>query len=227
MLWRATTVAPSFLTGASMIMAGHQDQKFVCYPITPPAADGTQVLNWVAELPVAELPAPQDWSREVDRARFRDAFADWRFGWLDVPALIDGAERVYEYPLADRDPLDSWGSGRVTLLGDAAHPMYPIGSNGASQAILDAEALASALADGGDVAAALAGYQEARREATGRIILANRGNGPEQVMQLAHERAPDGFGDIEAVIPRAELEEIAARYKRLAGFAPEQVNRPA
>ncbi len=190
MLWRATTVAPSFLTGASMIMAGHQDQKFVCYPITPPAADGTQVLNWIAELPVAELPAPQDWSREVDRARFRDAFAAWRFGWLDVPALIDGAERVYEYPLADRDPLDSWGGGRVTLLGDAAHPMYPIGSNGASQAILDAEALAAALAAGDDVPAALAGYQAARREATGRIILANRGNGPEQVMQLARRAGP-------------------------------------
>jgi 2-polyprenyl-6-methoxyphenol hydroxylase-like FAD-dependent oxidoreductase len=224
MLWRATTLAPGFLTGASMIMAGHQDQKFVCYPITPPDADGRQVLNWVAELPVAEQPAPQDWSREVDRARFRDAFAGWRFDWLDVPSLIDGAERVFEYPLADRDPLSGWGKGRVTLLGDAAHPMYPIGSNGASQAILDAEALGPALASG-DVPDGLARYADARREPTGRIILANRGNGPEQVMQLAHERAPDGFADIEDVIPRAELEEIAARYKRLAGFAPEQVNR--
>jgi 2-polyprenyl-6-methoxyphenol hydroxylase-like FAD-dependent oxidoreductase len=223
MLWRATTLAPGFLTGASMIMAGHQDQKFVCYPITPPDASGRQVLNWVAELPVAEQPAPQDWSREVDRARFRDAFAAWRFDWLDVPALIDGAERVYEYPLADRDPLATWGGGRVTLLGDAAHPMYPIGSNGASQAILDAEALAAAFA--ADPGTALARYEQARREPTARIVLANRGNGPEQVMQLAHERAPDGFGDIEDVIPRAELEEIAARYKRLAGFAPEQVNR--
>ena len=183
------------------------------------------MLNWVAELPVAEAPAPQDWSREVDRGRFRDAFAAWRFAWLDVPALIDGAERVYEYPLAERDPLASWGGGRVTLLGDAAHPMYPIGSNGASQAILDAEALAAELA--GDPGNALARYEEARREPTGRIILANRGNGPEQVMQLAHERAPGGFDDIEDVIPRAELEEIAARYKRLAGFAPEQVNAPA
>ena len=226
MLWRATTLASSFLTGATMIMAGHQGQKFVCYPITPPATDGRQELNWVAELPVAELPPPQDWSREVDRGRFRDAFATWRFGWLDVPTLIDGAERVYEYPLADRDPLDGWGGGRVTLLGDAAHPMYPIGSNGASQAILDAEALAETLA-AGDPVTALARYADARREPTGRIILANRGNGPEHVMQLAHERAPDGFADIEDVIPRVELEEIAARYKRLAGFAPEQVNAPA
>ena len=226
MLWRATTRAPSFLTGATMIMAGHQDQKFVCYPITPPGADGRQTINWIAELPVADNPAPQDWSRVVDASRFRDAFAAWQFDWLDVPRLIDGATEIYEYPLADRDPLATWGDGRVTLLGDAAHPMYPIGSNGASQAILDAAALAAAIAAAADPVAALRAYQTERREPTGRIILANRGNGPEQVMQLAETRAPDGFEDIEAVIPRAELEEIAARYKVLAGFSPQQVNAP-
>ncbi len=225
MLWRSTTRAPSFLTGATMIMAGHRDQKFVCYPITPPGADGTQTINWIAELPVAENPAPQDWSRVVDVSLFREAFAGWRFDWLDVPGLIDGATQIFEYPLADRDPLATWGTGRVTLLGDAAHPMYPIGSNGASQAILDATALATALATAEPVAA-LAAYQRERREPTGRIILANRGNGPEQVMQLAEERAPGGFDDIEAVIPRVELEEIAARYKLLAGFSTQQVNAP-
>ncbi len=224
MLWRSMTRAPSFLSAATMIMAGHQDQKFVCYPIERPGADGLQTLNWIAELPVAENPAPQDWSRVVDASRFRDAFAAWRFGWLDVPGLIDGAGPIYEYPLADRDPLATWGSGRVTLLGDAAHPMYPIGSNGASQAILDAAALATAVVTVADPVAALAAYQDERREPTGRIILANRGNGPEQVMQLAEERAPNGFAAIEAVISRAELEEIAARYKLLAGFSPQQVN---
>ena len=226
MLWRSTTRAPSFLTGATMIMAGHQDQKFVCYPITPPGADGLQTINWIAELTVAEIPAPQDWSRVVEASLFRDAFATWRFDWLDVPRLIDGAGPIYEYPLADRDPLATWGNGRVTLLGDAAHPMYPIGSNGASQAILDAAALATALAGAADPVAAIAAYQDERREPTGRIILANRGNGPEQVMQLAEERAPGGFDDIEAVIPRTELEEIAARYKLLAGFSQQQVNTP-
>ncbi len=226
MLWRATTRAPSFLTGASMIMAGHQDQKFVCYPITPPDPTGLQTINWIAELPVAETPAPQDWSRVVDSSAFRERFAGWRFDWLDVPRLIDGAAHVYEYPLADRDPLASWGGGRITLLGDAAHPMYPVGSNGASQAILDAEALAGAIAANRDPVAALATYEDERRDATGRIILANRGNGPEQVMQLAEERAPDGFDDIETVIRHAELQEIADRYKRLAGFAPQQVNAP-
>ena len=142
-----------------------------------------------------------------------------------MPALIDGAAAVYEYPLSDRDPLDSWGEGPVTLLGDAAHPMYPIGSNGASQAILDAEALARSVAAATDATAAAAEYERERRPPTSRLVLLNRQNGPEQVMQLAEERAPGGFDDIEDVIPRTELESIADRYKAAAGFTRAQVNR--
>lgn len=224
MLWRATTRARSFLTGRTMIMAGHSRHKFVCYPITEPDADGLQTINWVAEHAVDhDAPPPQDWSRRIDASLFRDDFADWRFPWLDVPALIDGAEAVYEYPLSDRDPLDAWTVGRVTLLGDAAHAMYPFGSNGASQGILDAVALAHAIEQHGVDPSALAAYEGERREVTTRIVLANRGNGPEQVMDLAEQRAPDGFDDIEDVIPRAELEEIAAHYKQVAGFTLEQV----
>jgi 2-polyprenyl-6-methoxyphenol hydroxylase-like FAD-dependent oxidoreductase len=130
---------------------------------------------------------------------------------------------VYEYPLTDREPLDRWTDGCVTLLGDAAHAMYPIGSNGASQSILDAVALATAVAQHGATPAALLAYEAERREPTTRIVLANRGNGPEQVMELAEQRAPDGFDDIEQVIPRVELEEIAAQYKQLAGFSISQV----
>jgi 2-polyprenyl-6-methoxyphenol hydroxylase-like FAD-dependent oxidoreductase len=229
MLWRAVSRGPHFLTGRSMIMAGHQDQKFVCYPISRAVAeqDGVSLVNWIAELALpGDVPPPQDWSRRVDASVFAEPFAGWRFDWLDVPALIAGAETIYEYPLADRDPLARWGRGRVTLLGDAAHPMYPIGSNGASQAILDADALADSLAAGDGVEQGLAEYERRRREPTSRIVLANRQNGPEQVMQLAEERAPGGFAEIEHVIPRVELEEIAARYKAVAGFAPEQVNRP-
>ena len=127
-----------------MIMAGHQDQKFVCYPITRRRRHGRALINWIAELRVADgrPAARRTGTAQADPGDFRRAFADWRFGWLDVPALIGGAERVYEYPMVDRDPLDALDGGRVTLLGDAAHPMYPIGSNGASQAILDAGALA-------------------------------------------------------------------------------------
>jgi 5-methylphenazine-1-carboxylate 1-monooxygenase len=229
MLWRALARGPHFLSGRSMIMAGHQDQKFVCYPISRTVAetDGESLINWIAELAVpGDTPPPQDWSRRVDASGFREPFADWRFDWLDVPALIDGAEAIYEYPLADRDPLEHWGAGPVTLLGDAAHPMFPIGSNGASQAILDADALADALAGEPDIEPALAEYERRRREPTSQIVLLNRQNGPERVMQLAEDRAPGGFERIDDVIPRHELEEIAASYKAIAGFAPEQVNAP-
>jgi 2-polyprenyl-6-methoxyphenol hydroxylase-like FAD-dependent oxidoreductase len=233
-LWRATTRARPFLTGRSMIQAGHQNQKFVCYPIQrTPGADGLQTINWIAELtvPADVTPAREDWNKRVDRSVFREPFSGWRFDWLDVPALIDGAEAIYEFPMVDRDPLPRWTHGRVTLLGDAAHPMYPIGSNGASQGILDAEAMAQSMADAGfparaaDPADAFARYEDARREATGRIVLSNRQNGPDQVMQIAEERAPQGFANVHDVIPREELEAISARYKQLAGFAREQVNR--
>jgi len=220
-------MADPFLTGRTMIMAGHQNQKFVCYPIARVADQpGKALINWVAELYVPDWQIPkQDWNRQVSKARFAEPFQAWRFDWLDVPALIDKAEVIYEYPLVDRDPLPRWSHGRMTLLGDAAHPMYPIGSNGASQAILDAEALANALAATDDVAQALINYETERRPPTARITLLNRQNGPEQVMQLAEARAPNGFTDIHTVIPQQELEEIAARYKQTAGFTIAQVNR--
>jgi 5-methylphenazine-1-carboxylate 1-monooxygenase len=218
-LWRATTRAKPFLTAETMVMIGYQDRKFVAYPIEAPDADGLQTINWVAEEP-RPLAAREDWNRLVDRAEFAESFANWQFDWLDVPALIAGAERVYEYPMVDRDPLPRWSHGRMTLLGDAAHPMFPIGSNGASQAILDCDALVSALKAAPTVEAALSAYDGQRRPATSAIVLSNRKNGPEQCMQIAEERAPDGFTNIEDVIPRVELEEISARYKQIAGFDP-------
>jgi len=228
-LWRAVTEAAPFLDGRTMIMAGHQRQKFVAYPISREHADrGRSLVNWIAELDVPDWVTPrQDWNRQVSKGRFRERFATWDFGWLDIPALIDGADAIYEYPMTDRDPLPRWSHGRMTLLGDAAHPMYPIGSNGASQAILDAESLANQLKASSDVATALQAYDDERRPATASIVLMNRANGPEQVMQLAEERAPDGFSDIHDVIPARELEEIAALYKQVAGFSVEQVNRKA
>jgi 5-methylphenazine-1-carboxylate 1-monooxygenase len=227
-LWRAVTESPAFLGGRTMIMAGHQDQKFVCYPISPDAlAQGRSLTNWIAELHVGgdEPPMRRDWNRRADKASFAPRFQSWKFDWLDVPALIDGANEVYEYPLTDRDPLPRWSFGRISLLGDAAHPMYPIGSNGASQAILDAMALTEVLTSDRDPVAALTAYDAVRREPTGKIVLTNRQNGPEQVMQIAEERAPNGFTDIEAVVPHAERAAIAARYKALAGFDKEALTK--
>jgi 2-polyprenyl-6-methoxyphenol hydroxylase-like FAD-dependent oxidoreductase len=226
-LWRATSEAEPFLSGRTMIMAGHQNQKFVCYPISRAHEQrGSALLNWVAELRLPDgAPPPQDWNRLVAKERFAEPFNRWHFDWLDMPALIDRALAIYEYPLMDRDPLPQWSHGRMTLLGDAAHPMYPIGSNGASQAILDAECLAEQLATDPNPVQALVAYDAIRRPATSQIVLLNRANGPEQVMQLAEDRAPDGFSDVHAVIPQAELEAIAARYKQAAGFTTAQVNR--
>ena len=219
-LWRATSLARPFLTGASMIMAGRRAQKFVCYPIGPVRADGLQRINWIAELSVEKGLEREDWNRAGDPADFLPRFRGWTFDWLDVPGLIGDAEAIYEFPMVDRDPLPRWSHGRMTLLGDAAHPMYPIGSNGASQAILDVAALVRALEAETDPAAALARYEAERLPATSSIVRANRADGPEQCMQMAHERAPDGFADVSDIFAPGELEGIAAAYKVLTGLRP-------
>lgn len=230
-LWRGVSEAAPFLTGRSMIMAGHERQKFVCYPISNDAeAAGDQVINWIAEKKFAPDHewSREDWNRPGDPADFLPDFESWRFDWLDVPGLIRAARAVYEFPMVDRDPLPRWSHGRATLLGDAAHPMYPIGSNGASQAILDARVLTAELMAHGVGEAALAAYEAARRPATAAIVTANRQNGPEQVMQLVELRAPDGFDDIDAVVSSAEREATAQGYKRIAGFEVETLNsRPS
>ncbi|MBN9631314.1 MAG: FAD-dependent monooxygenase [Actinobacteria bacterium] len=168
-----------------------------------------------------------DWNRQVPIAPIAELFSAWRFDWLDVPAVIANAHELLEYPMVDRDPLPRWTFGRSTLLGDAAHAMYPNGSNGASQAIIDARTLAYSLATSGDLADGLRRYEEARRPATADLLALTRQQGPERVMVLAHERAPEGFADIEDVIPAAELQEIADGYKRTAGFHPEALNTRA
>ncbi|MGM4991727.1 flavin-dependent oxidoreductase [Tardiphaga sp. 841_E9_N1_2] len=226
-LWRGITKSDAFLTGRTMIMAGHEILKFVCYPISQePDADGKYDINWVAE---RHMPPTYEWRREdYNRAarldEFLPWFKDWRFDWLDVPGLISNCPHAYEYPLVDRDPVDRWTFGRVTLMGDAAHPMYPIGSNGASQAILDARVLTREILALGDVPAALEAYEAERRPATTDLVMLNRRNGPEQVMQIVEERAPEGFNVVTDVLSQQELEDIAANYKRVAGFQVEGLN---
>ncbi len=226
-LWRGITESDAFLTGRTMIMAGHEILKFVCYPISrEPDARGKHRINWVAE---RHMPPTYQWRREdYNRAakldEFLPWFENWNFDWLDVPGLIRNCPHAYEYPLVDRDPLDRWTFGRVTLLGDAAHPMYPIGSNGASQAILDARVLTREILAQSETPAALEAYEAERRPATTELVKLNRRNGPEQVMQLVEERAPDGFHVVTDVLSQQELEDIAANYKRVAGFQVEALN---
>lgn len=226
-LWRGITEAEPYLTERSMIMAGFQDQKFVAYPVTPKdERTGKSLINWIAELQVGgEVPPKSDWNEKVDKAIFAPDFAEWKFDWLDVPALIEKTETVYAFPMVDRDPLPQWTFGKITLLGDAAHPMYPIGSNGASQAILDADALGLAFRDEEDVELALRAYEEARLHPTASIVESNRKNGPEVVMQIAEERAPEGFEHVHDIISQQELEDISNQYKQIAGFHQQTLNR--
>ena len=222
LLWRGLAEAPPVLGGRTMIWAGHPDQKFVGYPIAD-LPDGRQLFNFIAELRIARAsssPSARTGTSPACSSDFIDRFESWRFPWLDVPALIRSSSGTFRFPMVDRDPVERWSFGRTTLLGDAAHPMYPIGSNGASQAILDARVLTACLrCHPDDPVRALERYDEERRPATGAIVLANRGFGPELPMKLVEERAPDGFADIADVITPDEIAEVTDGYRRTAGFA--------
>ena len=224
-LWRGVATVPSFLDGHTMIMAGDADQKFVAYPLSEATDAGIRV-NFIAEQRGTGSP-DADWNRAVDAAPIAALFEGWTYDWLDIPAVIAAADEILEYPMVDRDALPQWTFGRTTLLGDAAHAMYPNGSNGGSQAILDARTLAFHLATEDDIDAALAAYEAARRPAVTDLLAMTRATGPERVMQIARERAPEGFADIHDVISAEELEEVAASYKRAAGFHPSVLNERA
>jgi 2-polyprenyl-6-methoxyphenol hydroxylase-like FAD-dependent oxidoreductase len=230
-MWRAVTEHEPFFDGCTMMLIGHMERRMVIYPISKRHADrGSSLVNWVAELKTAEgQPMPkQDWEFTADPELAATAFADFRFDWIEVPALIRGAREVFQYPMVDRDPLPQWTFGRITLLGDAAHPMYPVGSNGASQAIVDARVLAHHVATAPDISTGLTRYEDIRRPLTSQIVLANRNVGPERMMELAEQRAPDGFRDIHDVVSEAEMVEISSSYKRMAGFDAAALNeRPS
>ncbi|KAI3400092.1 hypothetical protein diail_4630 [Diaporthe ilicicola] len=235
-LWRGCTERAPYLTGASMIWAGHANQKFIAYPIGRRGLRNEKSLvNWIAELRVREegdpdtTPPVTDWTKSVDKNIFQGPFEGWTCGGLKmVEDLIAPTEKVFEFPMCDREPVERWTFGRMALLGDAAHAMYPIGSNGATQAIIDAETLALCLSENvQDIRVALTKYQELRLPPTAKIVYANRANGPDHVLQLAEERAPDGFENVYDVIPKDELESIGAKYKAVAGFEMESVNKRA
>jgi 5-methylphenazine-1-carboxylate 1-monooxygenase len=229
MLWRGAAEWPVHGDGRTMVISGGNAAKFVFYPIhADPERPETRLTNWAVMARVAEGGAPprrEDWNRPGTLEELLPFVeGKFRLGFVDPLALIRASGTFYEYPCCDRDPLPRWSVGRVTLLGDAAHPMYPVGSNGASQAVLDASALARHLAAGGPVEAALASYDAERRPATAEIVLNNRKGGPEGVIDVIEARAPDGFDDLDAVAPHEERQAIVRGYAMMAGFAREQVN---
>ena len=214
-LWRGTTAGKPFLSGRTVAVAGaNAAMKFVAYPVSRPAElNGDALINWVAEVMMpGRAAASADWTRGGRLEDVLPWFADWSFGWLDVPTVIKGAGQILEYPMVDRDPLPSWGDGsRVTLLGDAAHPMYPVGANGGSQAIVDARVLAQALASSAEHG--LAAYEAARRDTVNAIVLACRDMPADRLLHTVSVRAPDGFGRIEDVLTAQELAAFDSAYR--------------
>ncbi|RJE89407.1 flavin-dependent oxidoreductase [Paracoccus onubensis] len=225
LMWRGAVWWPRFLDGASMIVAGGMRHKLVLYPIThDPDRPHEALTNWVVCSRLgdgsAPIPTREDWSRKAPAEEaLRMAEGHLSVPELDITDLIRATGEIFVYPMCDRDALPRWSHGRVTLLGDAAHPMYPVGSNGASQAILDARDLADRLAQGGDVVQALEAYDAKRRPATAAIVAANRSGGPEGVIDFVENRAPDRFADIHDIATPEELRAIVGDYETLAGFA--------
>ena len=221
-MWRGAADWPAFDGGDAMVIAGDAVAKLVLYPIGPGATPGTRLTNWVIYARVADgstrPPHRESWSRRGAYADFRPLVERLVLPFIDPAALIGATADIFEYPMCDRDPLPWWTQGRITLLGDAAHPMYPVGSNGASQAILDARCLADLLA-ARPVPDALAAYDAARRPATTAVVHSNRAGGPERVIDLAAARAPDGFADIADIATPDELAGVVRGYAQLAGFA--------
>ncbi|HVR49505.1 MAG TPA: flavin-dependent oxidoreductase [Pseudorhodoferax sp.] len=226
-MWRGTTPGVPTRSGASFVGLGSLKHRVVCYPISAPdPATGLATINWIAEITVdnAQGWTQGDWNRRVAAEEFIHHFEDWDYGWIDVPAMLRGASAVFEYPMIDRDPVPTWVDGRVALLGDAAHVMYPVGSNGASQAIVDARVLGAALQADGLGPAALRRYDDQLCADISALVLRNRGAGPFGLLGLVDERCGGVFDDIDAVIPAAERAAFMARYKAAAGFAIDTLN---
>jgi 2-polyprenyl-6-methoxyphenol hydroxylase-like FAD-dependent oxidoreductase len=229
MLWRGAVDWPQFLTGRSMAIAGGMEAKFVLYPIAAGTAPDRRLTNWAVMAKVSEggmPPAKEDWSRLGRWEDLGPLLKNFRLPYVDVSHLIETTGEFWEYPLCDRDPLPRWSHGRVTLLGDAAHPMYPVGSNGASQAILDARCLADLLVRAEHPLHALAAYEAERLPPTAQIVRMNRKGGPEGVIDAVEALAPEGFSNINDVMSYDQRMAIVRGYASTAGFAQAQVNKP-
>jgi 2-polyprenyl-6-methoxyphenol hydroxylase-like FAD-dependent oxidoreductase len=228
--WRGVTRAKPFLTGRSYVRAGSMQRgNIVIYPIIDDVdGDGRQLINWTTQVAQPGYDR-NDWNKPGRLEDFLHIYASWRFDWLDVPDLIRRSDVIFEYPMVDRDPVDRWTFGRVTLLGDAAHPMYPRGSNGAAQAIIDARVLADRLAEGGNPREALRAYEAQRSAPTARVVRANRAQPPDYLIERVEELVGDQpFDELDRYITQAELKRLSDDYKRVAGFRLEFVPaRPA
>jgi 2-polyprenyl-6-methoxyphenol hydroxylase-like FAD-dependent oxidoreductase len=226
-MWRGMSPGVPIRTGASFVGLGTHRQRVVFYPISAPSPEsGLATINWIAEITVDNSGGwtDGDWNKKVPVDSIVEHFARWNYDWLDVPAMLRGASEIFEYPMIDREPVPTWVDGNVALLGDAAHVMYPTGSNGASQAIVDARILGAAFVEHGVTAAALDAYDALLCNEISGLVLRNRGAGPFGLLNLLDERCGGVFDDVDAVIPAHERDEFMSRYKTAAGFAIDKLN---
>lgn len=226
-MWRGTTWAKPVRTGSSFIGLGTHAHRMVIYPISHPDPDtGLALINWIAEVTYDDPTQHETmgWFREVGIDNFIHHFEGWTYDWLDVPGLIRGADGAYENPMIDRDPISTWVEGPVALMGDAAHAMYPTGSNGASQAIIDGRVIGKKFLEHGVTSKALAAYDEDLCEPISALVLRNRGAGPFGLLNMVNDRCGGEFDQIDDVIPAPERDEFMAKYKSAAGFARDALN---
>lgn len=231
-LYRGAVEAPQYLDGKTMIIVGDKRLRLVAYPISQKlqrAEKGRSMINWIAALPMAEDEAPsEDWTNLSEQEKLRPRYADWHFDWLDVPPMLAATREVFEFPVYDRDPLDRWTFGRVSLLGDAAHPLIPVSSSGAVQAIIDGRALAYALAANERAEAGLQAYEADRLEKANDVVRASRQNGPDEVLEIVAARCPEGATNIHDFVPLEELQTVIDEFKQVSGFHVDTLNaRPS
>jgi 2-polyprenyl-6-methoxyphenol hydroxylase-like FAD-dependent oxidoreductase len=226
-MWRGVTPGKPIRTGASFVGLGTHHHRVVFYPISAPdPISGMADINWIAEITVDNAGGwgDGDWNKQVRHEDFMHHFEHWNYDWIDIPAMLRGAAEVFEYPMIDRDPISTWVDGNVVLLGDAAHVMYPTGSNGASQAIVDARVLGAAMLEVGVNSRALQAYDKQLCAELSQLVLRNRGAGPFGLLNLLDDRCGGVFDNIEDVIPKSERDEFMLRYKTAAGFAVDKLN---
>lgn len=227
-VYRAAVEAPQFLDGKTMVIIGDKRLRLVAYPLSSALqsdGSGKSLINWIGVLPIPENEAPtEDWDNLSEQEKLKPRYASWKFDWIDVPAVMEESREIFEFPVYDRDPLDQWTFGRVTLLGDAAHPLIPVSSNGAVQAILDGRALAYALARHDSPEEGLKAYEADRLEKANDVVRASRENGPDEVLEIVHERCPEGAKNIHDYVPLEELQGVIDEFKERAGFGIDSLN---